>query len=170
MEYIIEIKPEPISEVETKDLFGINSHSESNCEFVRIKKASTFEPLINLKIQSDYSPTFKQSEIVNGIVIIGYGNRFSIFDLNKKEIKVNLSFDGYFGSFRVDNGEIFVATDSELINLNFQGLEKWKAVNLGIDGVVISQITETEVMVNCEWDPPGGWESFTLDRKTGKKK
>ncbi|MEW7280569.1 hypothetical protein ABW636_18430 [Aquimarina sp. 2201CG1-2-11] len=170
MEYIIEIKPEPILEVEIKDLFEINPHSQTDCEFVRIKNASTFEPLINLKVESDYSPTFKQSDVVNGIVIIGYGNRFSIFDLNKKEIKVNLLFDGYFGSFKVDNGEIFVATDSELINLNFQGIEKWKADNLGIDGVVISQITETEIMGSGEWDPPGGWESFALDRITGKKK
>ncbi len=170
MEYIIEIKSEPFPEVETKDLFEINLNSENYCEFVRIKNASTFEPLINLKVESDYSPTFKQSEVVNGIVLIGYGNRFSIFDLKKKEIKANLSFNGYFGSFKVDYGEIFVATDSELINLNFQGMEKWKADNLGIDGVVISKITETEIIGNGEWDPPGGWESFTLDRKTGKKK
>ena len=92
-----------------------------------------------------------------------------MFDLNKKEIKVNLSFDGYFGSFEVDNREIFVATDSEMINLTFQGIEKWKADNLGIDGVIISQITETEIIGSGEWDPPGGWESFKLNRKTGKK-
>jgi len=170
VEYIIEIKPEPISEVETKDLFEINPHSETDCEFVRIKNASTFEPLINLKVESDDSPTFKQSEVVDGIAIIGYGNRFSIFDLNKKEIKANLSFDGYFGSFKVNSGEIFVATDSELINLNFQGIEKWKTDNLGIDGVIISQITEREITGSGEWDPPDGWESFTLYRETGKKK
>lgn len=169
MKYITEIKSEPISEVEIKDLFGINPYSETGCEFVRIKNASTFEPIINLKVESDYSPTFKQSEVVDGMVIIGYGNRFSIFDLKKKKIKINLSFDGYFGSFEVDNREIFVATDSEMINLTFQGIEKWKTDNLGIDGVIISQITETEIIGSGEWDPPGGWESFKLNRKTGKK-
>lgn len=168
MKYITEIKPEPISGVEIINLLEINS--KSDFEFVRIKNASTFEPLINLKIESDYSPTFKQSEVVDGMVIIGYGNKFSIFDLNKKEIKTNLSFDGYFGSFKVDNGEIFVATDSELINLNFRGAEKWKVENLGIDGVVISKITKTEIIGSGEWDPPGGWESFNLDRSSGLKK
>ena len=169
MKYITEIKPEPIKEVKTIDLFGINSHSKADCEFVRIKSASTFEPIINLKVESDYSPTFKQSEVVDGMVIVGYGNRFSIFDLNYKETKVNLSFDGYFGSFKVDNREIFVSTDSEMINLTFQGIEKWKADNLAIDGIIISRITETEIIGSGEWNPPGGWESFVLDRNTGKK-
>ncbi|WP_282042717.1 hypothetical protein [Winogradskyella flava] len=170
MKYIIEIKPEPISEVDIKDLFKINPHSESDCEFVRITNASTFEPIINLKVESDYSPTFKQSEVVDGIAIIGYGNRFSIFDLSKREIRTNLSFDGYFGSFKVDNGEIFIATDSKLINLNFHGVEKWRTDNLGIDGVVLSKITETEIVESGECDPPGGWKSFKLDRNSGLKK
>ncbi len=157
-------------EVETKDLFEISSHSEINCEFVNVKNASTLEPLINLKITSDYPPTFKQSEVVDTMLIVGYGNRFSIFGLKKKEIKVQLSFDGYFGSFKVDHGEIFITTDAEIINLNLQGIKNWETNHLGIDGVIISQITETEIIGSGEWDPPSGWKSFVLDRKTGKKK
>ncbi len=169
MKYTTEIEPVPISDVETRDLFGINPHSEIDCEFVQVKNASTLETIINLKVESDYSPIFKQSEVVDGIVIIGYGNRFSIFDLKKKKINAKLSFGGYFSSFKVDNGEIFIATASEVINLNFQGIEKWKAYNIGIDGVVISKITETEIIGTGEWDPPDGWKSFKLNRKTGKK-
>ena len=170
MKYITEIKSEPISGVEIIDLFGINPHSYSDCEFVRIKDALTYDAIINLKVESDYSPTFKQCEIINDIVLIGYGNRFSIFDLTDKKIKADLLFEGYFGSFKVDNGEILIATDSELLNLNFRGDKNWKTDNLGIDGVLISKITETEIIGNGEWNPPGGWESFKLDRNTGLKK
>ena len=81
MKFLTEINPEPISEIESVDLIGINPNSEINCEFVRIKDASTNKPIINLKIESDYSPASKQSSVANEIVIIGYGNRFLMFDL-----------------------------------------------------------------------------------------
>lgn len=169
MEYISKINPEPIPGVELVDLFGISPNSESACEFVCIKRGVDKEPIINLKVESDYHVTFKQSGIANQMAIIGYGNRFAIFDFFTKKVKKSLSFKGYFASFLLDNQDIFLATDSELIKLNGQGDIQWKTGGLGIDGVLITKITKAEITGRGEWDPPGGWVPFKLDRSTGKK-
>ena len=167
--YITEIKSEPISNIEIVNLFESDNNAELNCEFVRVKESNSYNPIINLKIQSDYSPTFKQSDIVNGIILVGYGEKFAMFDLNKNEKLTELHFDGYFSEFNVDGDDVFVASDCELINLTLDGKTKWRTENLGIDGVVIHEVSSLKINGSGEWDPPGGWEDFEIDRKTGKK-
>ncbi len=170
MEYKAEIKPEPILKVDKIDLFLVNPYSEIDCEFIQVKNKLTSEPIINLKVESEFIPLFKQCEVVNEMILIGYGNRFCIFDMNERERKNLLFFNGYFSYFEVDNEDIFIASDSSLINIGLDGEEKWEADNLGIDGVVLSKITKTEIFGKGEWDPPNGWHPFILDRMTGKEK
>ncbi len=138
--------------------------------YLQVKNGLTLEPIINLKVESEFSPIFTQCEVVNKIVIVGYGDRFYMFDLDKKKIKKNILIDGYFSSFLVADDEIFVATNYHVINISFDGKEKWVSDSLGIDGIVLSRITQTELFGSGEWDPPGGWENFILNRKTGKKR
>ena len=170
MKYITEIKPDPITEIEIINLFSNGNDSQMGSEFVRVKDSLSYKPIVNLKIQSDYSPTFKQSDTLNDILLIGYGERFAMFDLNKREKITELHFDGYFGEFKVNGDDIFIATDCELINLTLDGQTKWKTNNLGLDGVIIGKISSSEITGSGEWDPPGGWESFIVDRNTGLKK
>ena len=162
-----EIKPYSISGLEKIDLFGINPNSESNCDFIIVTDLETEEPIISLKIESDYSANFKQCQAVNDLIVIGYGNRFVIYDLVNRCKKFETSFDGYFSSFKIDGNDIFVASESDLLKINMNGTLEWTAEALGIDGVVISKITESKIFGEGELDPPGGWESFVINRKTG---
>ncbi|CCJ79088.1 hypothetical protein QNZ44_001398 [Enterobacter kobei] len=43
----------------------------------------------------------------------------------------------------------------------------WKSRQCAIDGVIITSIENETVLGLGEWDPPGGWEPFKLDLKTG---
>jgi hypothetical protein len=43
----------------------------------------------------------------------------------------------------------------------------WKSIQCAIDGVIITSIKNDTVLGLGEWDPPGGWEPFKLDLKTG---
>lgn len=170
MKYRTEIKQHPISGIEEIDLFELNRYSESNCEFVIIYDKNTEEPILNLKVESDYSVTFSQTDSVNNLIIIGYGNRFAIFDLESKSKKYETCFNGYFSSFKIYNHEVFLASDSDLIRISLSGELIWTAEYLGIDGVEILEINEEEIKGKGEYNPPGGWESFIIDRNTGKVK
>ena len=170
MRYTTELKQYPISGLEKIDLFGLNPHSESNCEFVIVSDLDTGEPIKNLKVESDYSVTFKQIETVKNLIVIGYGNRFVIYDLENNNKRFETSFDGYFSSFKIDREDIFVASECDLIKIKNTGKIEWTAKSLGIDGVVISEITDDEIKGEGEHDPPGGWIHFVIDRKTGKEK
>ena len=167
--YKTKIKLDPISGVETVDLFNINPGTGSGCEFVVVTNLETGGPVINLKIESDYPVIFKKVDVVNGLIVIGYGNRFAIFNLEGKYITYETSFDGYFGSFEIDGDDIFVATDSCLLKIKLSGELIWTSEVLGVDGVVITSITGPEIRGDGEWDPPGGWEPFVIDRETGRK-
>ncbi len=170
MKYRTEIKQYPISGIEKIDLFGLNPYSESNCEFVIVYDMETEEPIFNLKVESDYSVTFSQTDSVNEMVIVGYGNKFVIFDLKSKSKKYETSFSGYFSSFKIYEQDVYVASESDLLKVCLTGELMWTAKSIGIDGVVISEITEGEIKGEGELDPPGGWEPFIIDRMTGKEK
>jgi len=162
------IKPEPISSVEIIDLLELNPNSYSRSEFVIIKSKDCFQPILNIKLDSNYSPTFKQAEILDNLVVIGYGNHFLIFYYINKEIRVKKNLDGYFSEFKIYKNNIFLATDSQLICFNIEGKQEWLTDNLGIDGVQINKIDETHIEGSGEWNPPNGWRDFALETNTGK--
>jgi hypothetical protein len=168
-QYFAYIKPEPVSGIEVVDSLQINPGLYSKSEFVIIKSKDDFQAILNIKVESDYSPIFKQAAVLNDVVIIGYGNQFLILNYTTKEVRLKKVLNGYFNEFKIDGNEIFVATDSELFCLNEEGKQVWNTENLGIDGVRIESIDKTQIKGFGEWDPPGGWEEFILERKTGRK-
>ncbi len=124
----------------------------------------------NLKIEYDKSVIFSQSEAINDLIVMGYGNKFVIYDVKNNVKKFETSLEWYFSSFKIDGEDIFVASESELLKIKLSGKLEWTAKSLGIDGVIISKITEDEIKGEGEYDPPGGWKPFVVDRKTGNKK
>jgi hypothetical protein len=59
--------------------------------------------------------------ILEDLLLVWYGERFALYDYKNHKLKTELVFSGYFGSFKVDSNEIFVATDSDLFNLSKGG-------------------------------------------------
>ncbi|MDO1445968.1 hypothetical protein Q0590_06875 [Rhodocytophaga aerolata] len=166
--YLAYIQADPIPSVEIIDLVGINPYSHHSAEFIIIQSQENHQQVLNLKVESESSPVFKQTEVKGTDVLIGYGNRAILFNLLNKKTKFVIKFQGYFSEFTLYEQAIYITTDSEIICINWQGKQKWLSADLGIDGVRIQSIEDGKIKGIGEWDPPGGWQTFELDQNTGK--
>jgi hypothetical protein len=169
MKFTAQIYPVPFHTCETIDLCLDKAVPEIRFQYIRISQAELEKPLLNLKIDTEGSP-FKQVMTLDKFLFAGFGSQFIVFDLEHLKLISQMEFGGYFGSFSMDKEDIFIATDSEMYKLNLAGELIWKAGNLGIDGVILHNLAPDEIHGSGEWDPPGGWEDFILDRESGKKK
>jgi hypothetical protein len=75
---------------------------------------------------------------------------------------------GYYGHLYVDDEYFYVADAESLFCIDKAGSVIWHSKNLGIDGVIVEKFTASQIYGSGEWDPPGGWKDFVLDKKTGK--
>ncbi|MSE19523.1 hypothetical protein GKC49_31805, partial [Pantoea agglomerans] len=64
-------------------------------------------------------------------------------------------------------GRILVTTYAYVFLIDILVGILWKSIRCAIDGVIITSIENETVLGLGEWDPPGGWEPFKLDLKTG---
>ncbi len=107
---------------------------------------------------------------------IGYGGRVFIVDCVTGGVAMH-QMDGYFCEFfdaaeLETSGEDFVILASsayELFAFGRDGVLLWKTTQLGIDGVLVHRATLTHIEGSGEWDPPDGWEPFSLARRTGER-
>jgi hypothetical protein len=111
---------------------------------------------------------FKQAAIQENLLLVGYQQHFYLYDLAAKCSLLILKLESYFSNFYLDEDFYFVADAGGLYKITAQGVVLWHNANLGIDGVIVEQFTQSQVMGSGEWDPPGGWRSFVLDKITGK--
>ncbi len=130
-----------------------------------VKEDKTYKPLLNLEISPAFS-VFKNTQIINDTVLIGWNNFFATFNLNTRKQTI-LSLDGYFGNFSVLEDMIFVCSASDITGLSIEGEIKWKSDPIAIDGIIINSIENNTIYCSCEWDPPGGWQPYQLDLQTG---
>lgn len=134
-------------------------------ERVRIDIAATTECVCFQAVRSVGSKAF-----------IGYGSRLFIVDLSTNEVVI-YEMDGYFSNLfdaddlntTAEDFSVLASSSSELFAFDLDGKLLWKAESLGIDGVIAEDATSTQINGSGEWDPPGGWEPFIVDRRTGKR-
>lgn len=65
------------------------------------------------------------------------------------------------------HNRVLVTTYCHVFLLDITAGILWKSRQCAIDGVIITSIENETVLGLGEWDPPGGWEPFKLDLKTG---
>jgi hypothetical protein len=112
---------------------------------------------------------------VAGVAYVGYGERLFVVLPECKSVRTH-SLSGYFGYlYSVEDLQVpqesfavLVASASELLSFSINGDLLWHVANLGIDGVVVQTVGEDVIRGEGEWDPPGGWRSFSLSIATGK--
>ena len=112
---------------------------------------------------------FRQAEFIGDMLAVGHEEHFYLFDTATNTNLLRLKMDGYFGSFKVDGNHIYVADSESIFCLSHDGSIKWHTPELGIDGVIIHDITDGKITGSGEWDPPGGWRDFVLDQVNGAK-
>lgn len=111
---------------------------------------------------------FKQTQIVDNFLIVGHENYFYMFDLLDGINVLRMEMRGYFGHLYVENDLCYVADANGLYCIELKGKILWENGDLGIDGVIINRFDEDNIYGRGEWDPPGGWRAFTLEKKTGR--
>jgi hypothetical protein len=124
---------------------------------------------------TDQYACFKAVRTVGSKAFIGYGERLFIVAMSTNAVVV-YQMDGYFCDLfdtddldtTADDFCILASSASELFAFDLEGALLWKAQELGIDGVRAHVATTTQIRGSGEWDPPGGWEPFLLDRRTGE--
>lgn len=113
---------------------------------------------------------FKQADIIGNLIGVGCHEHYYLFDHKKSMNAATIQVDGYFGYAYHDHDLIYLADATGIICLDKSGTILWKNHELGIDGVVIHEFGESEIFGRGEWDPPGGWKDFVLDKTTGAHK
>lgn len=113
-----------------------------------------------------YVGPFQTAMLIDKVLIVGSDDHFYLFDTVDNKSLLVLRLEGYFGHIYYDH-DIFVTDAGSVYRIALSGTLIWRNNNLGIDGVVIEEMTENSIHGSGDWDPPGDWHDFILDRATG---
>lgn len=129
---------------------------------------------VDIESSAGYS-CFQEVRSINGLVYIGFGEHVFIVDVTRNEVRRH-QLDGYFGQLYdatvledLDSRFSVLATSaSEVLAFGQTGSLIWKRSDLGIDGVLLHSVSAGCLHGRGEWDPPGGWQAFTLTEDFGE--
>jgi hypothetical protein len=148
---------------------GINSLNLDKKEYLLITDANIPKNVFEIRYLAHCSP-FKEALKIDNILAVGHEEHFYLYDLVANRNILTLNIYGYFGNINFNEGYFYVADASSIYCIDKKGVVIWENTNLGIDGVIINDFSENEIIGSGEWDPPNGWRKFKLDKKTGVEK
>jgi hypothetical protein len=155
----------------------IGASSEVACVGARVCVDCGWGERVRIDIAAaDECICFKAVRTAGTKAFIGYGERLFIVNMSTDEV-ITYQMDGYFCDLfdtddldtTADDFCILASSASELLAFDLEGALLWKAQELGIDGVRANGATATQIQGSGEWDPPGGWEPFIVDRRNGER-
>ena len=119
---------------------------------------------------------FRDVRSIDSMIYIGYGRFVFVVDVHLGYVR-RFPLSGYFGhlydSRDLDHLDrqisVIAVSASEVLAFDRIGGLIWKQHDLGIDGVVLHRATPGRIDGEGEWDPPGGWQPFSLRSDTGSK-
>ena len=138
----------------------------NNQAYLIIKSDDHSTSVFEIKYEHHCS-SFRQALIVDNLLAVGYEEYFYLFDLTAKKVLLRLKLEGYFGHLYYDTDSFYIADAGGLYCMHKNASICWHNNGLAIDGVIIKEFTENKITGSGEWDPPGGWRNFILDRHTG---
>ena len=145
---------------------GDESLNSINREYLIVTDKEGAKNLYEIRYKYHCSP-FKQAIIVDNVLAVGLEEYFYLFNLITNENLIRLKMHGYFGHLYFDNDLFYIADAGGLYCMDKKASIIWQNNSLGIDGVIIQEFHENKIIGSGEWDPPGGWRDFVLDRQTG---
>lgn len=107
--------------------------------------------------------------LADHLLAVGHEAHFYLFDISTGKSLLHLKLSGYFGYLYLDTDLFFVTDASGITCINRQGEIVWDNHQLGVDGVIIESFTENKISGTGEWDPPGGWRKFMIQKETGAR-
>ena len=126
-------------------------------------------PITKLELCCYYSSSSKSVAIkFYRFVAVGVSGFFYLYDLSTERIIFFIDFNGYFEEFKISEEHLLVAYNSGIYCLTKYGQIKWHNSNVGLDGIILSEVAEGKIYGREQVDPPDGWRDFILDFGTGK--
>lgn len=111
---------------------------------------------------------FEEAIIWGEWVVIGIGDRAYLVSFRDQRAST-IELGSYFGHLYPFDQFLLIASGERLFMVQAGGELAWSTDILGIDGVVVDQIVGTTIEGQGEWDPPGGWQPFRVDLRSGTK-
>lgn len=137
-------------------------------EFITVRSENDLLYVFQVRFDRFCSP-FRQAQITGNILAVGLEEMFYLYDLSTGLNYLSLTVDGYFGCFVLNGTNFYVADASGIHCIGTDGRRIWHNDQLAIDGITINRFEDNKMYISAELDPPGGWESYVLDRLTGEK-
>jgi len=146
---------------------GPDSANDPNHEYILLKENDIIQKVFEIKYLTSGGP-YKEALIFYKLLVVGHYQFLYLYDLMDNSNILRLELYGYFGHLYIHDNKLFVADAGGIYCLNNKGKIIWKNESLGIDGVFISKFDEGKIYGSGEWDPPGGWRDFILDKNNGR--
>ncbi|MBD5470447.1 MAG: hypothetical protein HDR19_04880 [Lachnospiraceae bacterium] len=123
-----------------------------------------------LRVEVDLtSSSFDTAVVFYETLCIGVEDKVFFIDMNNficREICVQM----YFGYFYTYKNLLLVLSGNGVIAFDNNMHEKWRQPELAVDGMVVNEIENDNVLVlSCEMDPPGGWITKRINIFNGKE-
>ena len=115
---------------------------------------------------NDY-PAFEECLEWRDALWVGFGSHVFRIGLPRLEIR-EFPLDSYFGNFHPLDNSLLICSGCRLHHLDALGNPLWTSPELGLDGVLVSDVHDGVIEGQGEWDPPGGWVDFRLDLRRGQ--
>lgn len=148
---------------------GDSSKDWNGRQYLALSTENEIIKIFEIRFEYNCSP-FKQADILNNVIGIGLEEHYYLYNIVQNENLAIVKLSGYFGHTYQDDDLIYVADANGLHCFDQNGTKIWDNSELGIDGVIIHEFTQSEIYGSGECDPPGGWEDFILDKRSGKRK
>lgn len=146
---------------------GTNSTDYSFKIFLKLGDENLIDRIFEVRYNVRCSP-FKEAMLVENLLAVGLEEHFYLFNTITNETIIILKMNGYFCQLYYYKEAFYITDACGLYCINKFGEILWSNTTLGIDGVIVMNITDNQIFGSGQCDPPDGWIDFLLDRATGK--
>jgi len=115
---------------------------------------------------SDASYPFHDALIWHGFLTVGWGDCAYLIDIDSGAFTKH-ALGHYFGHIYTNDEYLLIASGERLRRIRCDGSLQWTSDVLGIDGVVVRDVSQGIITGDGEWDPPGGWQPFCVYLDSG---
>ncbi|WP_114792491.1 hypothetical protein U0035_01905 [Niabella yanshanensis] len=145
---------------------GVTSSNYPHHQFLLAGNNNQQNVIYEIRYLIQCSP-FREALAADHLLAVGHQEHFYLFDtIDNKPLQV-LKVNDYFGHLYY-NDQFFYVTDScGVYCIDKTGHILWANLELAIDGVVIDTFEAATLSGKGEFDPPGGWKAFRIDKNTG---
>lgn len=128
------------------------------------------QPILRIDAYRSFEESYPFSDAIrwHDFLVVGWGDCAYLIDIDSGTI-VKHKLGIYFGHLYPHAEYLLIASGERLWCINRCGSIEWTSDVLGIDGVVVHDVTHGVISGEGEWDPPGGWQPFAIMLDTGHR-